>query len=111
MTKIFLILSTIFELLVLYSIIILLEVFERDVQFSKRQIFLTIITFIIIGGLLSNPPFSVEEDGKFYSVVILDDSFIGIAESIFYLSSFFLLFRMLHRSLEKKHRHQLKRVL
>lgn len=98
MTKILFILSTIFDVLVLYSIIVLLEVFERDAQFSKRQIFLTIITFLIIGGLLSNPPLNISVNDGNYSVEITDDSFIGIAVSFFSLSSFILLFSMLHRS-------------
>ena len=43
------ILREIFDMLMLYSLVVLLEVFEKDVSFSTRQLIMTILVFMAIG--------------------------------------------------------------
>ncbi|MBN1214360.1 MAG: hypothetical protein JXA99_02850 [Candidatus Lokiarchaeota archaeon] len=97
-TKILFIITSISEILVLYSIIILLEIFEKDVQFSKTQVFLTIFAFLIIGGLISTPQLIVSYKEGIYSVDLSEHSILGLLESLFSLSSFIILFLMLYKS-------------
>ena len=51
----FFIVTEITELLVLYCLILVFEMFYKNTQFSYRQTIITIFIFMIIGGLISNP--------------------------------------------------------
>ncbi len=49
------VLFQVFEMLISYILIFILEMFETDIYFSKRQMLLTILAFLTIGGMLINP--------------------------------------------------------
>jgi len=81
-------LSQLFQLLTLYTFLILLEMFEKNTLFSGRITLFTALVAIIIGaGLASifntNQPFIVEEIGNAYLVQFEGGSVVRILELIF----------------------------
>jgi hypothetical protein len=78
----FFILFQIFDMLALYSLILVLEVFEKNIQFSWRQMLITILVFIAIGAMISDPDLE--------SQIIDDEIFIMLK-----LISFEFIFTML----------------
>lgn len=87
----------IFRMLVLYSMIVLLEVFERDVTFSRRQSIMTILIFTTIGAMLSTPTFQPSVD-PIFSTNWADEELIGLLQLLFYVVAGVWLILMLYRN-------------
>ena len=91
------ILREISDMLVLYSLIVLLEVFEKDVSFSTRQSIMTILIFMAIGAMLSTPTFDIDESNP-YGIKFGNGEFIGGIQIIFYIIAGIWLSIMLHQN-------------
>jgi len=91
------ILTEIFDMLVLYSLVVLLEVFERDVSFSKRQSIMTILVFMAIGGMLSTPTFEIDENNPF-GISFGSGELIIAIQILFYIIAGIWLTIMLYRN-------------
>ena len=87
----------IFRMLVLYSMVVLLEVFERDVSFSRRQSIMTILIFTSIGAMLSTPTFKPSVD-PIFTVEWADEELIGLLQLLFYIVAGVWLILMLYRN-------------
>ena len=91
------ILREIFDMLVLYSLIVLLEVFEKDVSFSTRQSIMTILVFMAIGAMLSTPTFVIDENNP-YGIKFGNNELIGGIQLIFYIVAGIWLSIMLYQN-------------
>ncbi|MBY9006991.1 MAG: hypothetical protein KGD63_09545 [Candidatus Lokiarchaeota archaeon] len=91
------IISEIFDMLVLFTLFLLLEVFEKNVQFSFKQSIMIMLIFTVVGGLISNPPIHHELIGEF-NVFTYPGSPILIIQALFYVLTVFWLAMMLYRS-------------
>src|SRR4030042_4264182 len=91
------VLREISSMLVLYSLVVLLEVFEKDVSFSRKQTIMTIFIFTAIGGMISTPTFVSNE--TMLQVVAFSNGEIILALQIIlsYLAGFWLT-SMLYRN-------------
>jgi len=78
------ILREIFDMLMLYSLVVLLEVFEKDVSFSTRQLIMTILVFMAIGAMLSTPTFVFDENNP-YGIKFGNGELIGGIQILFYV--------------------------
>ena len=58
----------IFNMLTLYILVIVLEMFERNSLTSNRHTLLSIITFIVIGGMISSPSLEIQPIGEIFFV-------------------------------------------
>jgi len=87
----------IFRMLVLYSMVVLLEVFERDISFSRRQSIMTILIFLSIGAMISTPTFAPSVD-PIFSVNWSDEELIGLLQLLFYVVAGIWLILMLYRN-------------
>ncbi len=86
------IIAEISELLVLYILILLLEMFYRNTQFSYRQTLTTIFVFIIIGGLISKPELQTTAISQGFIVNIQRFCLLMFLEFIFHtIATVFLL--------------------
>ncbi len=94
------ILNKIFEMLVLLVLILLLEVFEKNIQFSTKQTIMTMLIFTIIGGFISDPP-SRDDFLNYFNIFTYHGSPILILQAIFYILTVFWLAIMLYRSKKK----------
>ena len=90
--------SEIFYLLSFYTLILLLEVFEKNIEFSMPQTIMTMLIFVIIGLIFSNPEISVENRGGVNVASFSDDSLILLLEFIIYLIAGIWLLIILTRS-------------
>jgi hypothetical protein len=87
----------IFRMLVLYSMVVLLEVFEKDVSFSRRQSIMTILIFTTIGAMLSTPTFQPSVD-PIFPTNWADEELIGLLQLLFYIVAGVWLILMLYRT-------------
>jgi hypothetical protein len=60
----FFIFFQIFDMLALFSLILVLEMFEKNIRFSWRQILISTLVFIAIGGMISNPTLVSRTEGE-----------------------------------------------
>ena len=86
----------ILSMLSFYIMIIILEVFERDVSFSLRQSILTILIFTTIGGMISTPTFK-SMPGPIFQTYWADEEFLSYFQLIFYIVATISLISMLYR--------------
>ena len=84
-------------LLVLYSMVALLEVFESDVGFSRRQSIMTILIFTAMGAILSTPTFTIDET-QLAGVNYAEGELIGLILLFFYIVAGVWLSSMLFRT-------------
>jgi hypothetical protein len=96
----FFILFQVFDMLALYSLILVLEVFEKNIQFSWRQILITVLVFIAIGGMISDPDLESQiiEGSIFISLKPI--SFEFIFRMLFLFIAGLLVVIALHQSLK-----------
>jgi len=87
----------VFHMLVLYSIVVVLEVYERDVRLSIRQIILTILIFITIGGMVSTPTFTIDRS-QVFPVSFAQEELLLIFQVIFDLAAGISLILMLFKN-------------
>ncbi|MFX1275360.1 MAG: hypothetical protein ACFFBP_05685 [Promethearchaeota archaeon] len=99
-----------FNMLVLYSMVVLLEVFERDVSFSRRQSILTILVFATIGGMISTPKFIYDESLIFSTSFSWEEPTTYI-QMIFYLIAGIWLISMLYRNFKTAWSKKQKRII
>ena len=92
------VLAQISAMLMLFTLIILFEMFYRNTQFSRRQTLITILLFMVIGGLLSNPDLKITVIGLGYIVSIDPVSVLGLMRLIFNITASISLLYVLHRS-------------
>ena len=96
----FFIFFQIFNMLALYSLILVLEVFEKNIQFSWRQILMTILVFIAIGGMISNPDLESQPIEGLIFISFKPISFEFIFRMLFHFIAGILLVIALHRSIK-----------
>ncbi|GAI60951.1 unnamed protein product [marine sediment metagenome] len=96
----FFILFQIFDMLALYSLILVLEVFEKNIQFSWRQILITILVFIAIGGIISDPDLESQIIEGSIFITIKPISFEFIFRMLFLFIAGMLVVIALHQSLK-----------
>ncbi len=94
----FFLISEIFNILTIYSLILLLEFFEKNIQFSRTQTIMTMLIFTLIGLILSNPDVNINITGDIYVDSFYYDSLIIYLEMIFYLIAGFWIIIILYRS-------------
>lgn len=75
--------SEISKLVFMYVLLLLFEMFYRNTQFSRRQTLITILIFMIIGGLLSEPPLEIYTDLGGFVIDVKFFSFIKMMEIVF----------------------------
>lgn len=85
-------------MLMLFTLIILFEMFYRNTQFSRRQTIITILLFMVIGGLLTNPDLETIAIGRGYIVSISNFSTLGLLRLIFNVTATISLLYVLHKS-------------
>ncbi len=95
--KIFFTLRELFDMLVLYSLVVLLEVFENDTGLSKRQFLMSTLVFISIGGMISTPTFLVDETSVF-AINYGNEEPVWLIEIIFFIVAGIWLILMLYRN-------------
>ncbi len=83
--KFYFIMAEISGLIMLYSLILLFEIFYRNTQFSNRQTITTISLFTVIGALISNPELEVVPISWGYLVNFQRFSIIMILELVFHI--------------------------
>ncbi len=93
--ELYFIVSEISYILLFYLLIVIFEVFYRNTQFSRRQTLITIIAFVVIGGLISNSDLQVMTLSQGYIVSIIQFSPIMILELVFFLTATALLLSVL----------------
>ena len=96
----FFIFFQIFDMLALYSLILVIEVFEKNIQFSWRQILMTILVFIAIGGMISNPDLESQPIEGLIFISFKRMSFEFIFRMLFHFIAGMLLVIALHRSIK-----------
>ena len=104
------ILQEIFNMLVMYSMVVLLEVFEKDVSFSKRQSILTILVFAAIGGMITTPTFAIDES-LLFPIDFGENELIFYIEILFYVIGGIWLILMLFRSYKSAWSTKQKRII
>jgi len=92
------VLSQIFEMLMLYTLVVILEMFDRNVQFSRRQTILTVLTFLAIGGMITFPDVQTQTVEGRYLVSFSQFSPVLIFQLSFYVIAGVWLVILLHRS-------------
>ena len=90
--------------------VVLLEVFERDISFSRRQSILTVIIFATIGGIISTPTFKVDQT-QIFMVSFSDNEIFGLIQLIFYIVGGAWLFLMLYRNYRTAWSKKQKRII
>ncbi len=84
------------KMLLLYVLLLLFEMFYRNTQFSRRETFVTILIFMIIGGLLSEPPLEIFNNFGGFVIDLKFFSFVKIMEIIFSVfATLFLLYLLI----------------
>ena len=79
--------ASVLNLMTIYMLIIIFEMFEKNTFFTLRQTIMTALAFVIIGGILSDPSLSsVQVAGRYY-VDFERFSAISISSLIFYVVS------------------------
>lgn len=91
------------DMLMLFAFILVIEMFETDVFFSKRIIILTILAFTTIGSYFTNNRITIELEtfvfGDIYLVYFKETfNFTNIVHGIFNLIAGFWLFVSIYRS-------------
>ncbi len=97
---IFHIISEILDMTTLFALIMLLEVFEKNTQFTVKQTIMSMFIFAMIGGLISRPPV-INESFQAYHLFTYSKSPIAIIMACFYFLTFVLLVFMLYRSIKE----------
>ncbi len=96
--RLFFIIYQIFNILTLYMLVIVLEMFDRNALTSNRHTLLSIITFITIGGLISTNSFEVQPLGNTFFVRIVPLSTIMVMRVTFNVVASLWLIIMLWKS-------------
>ncbi len=86
----------IFNMLSFYIMVVILEVFERGVSFSRRQSILSILIFTAIGGMISTPTFK-SMPGQLFGNTWADAENLVFIQLIFYIVAGISLIVMLYR--------------
>lgn len=94
------ILSEIFKVLVTYALILLLDMFYSNKRFSQRQTIITILVFLVIGGLLTNPDLETTAISQGYLINIQPTSILNLLEAVFRLTATVILFIILVKSIK-----------
>ncbi|MBN1214683.1 MAG: hypothetical protein JXA99_04500 [Candidatus Lokiarchaeota archaeon] len=94
---IFHIISEILDMSTLFALIMLLEVFEKNTQFTIKQTIMSMFIFAMIGGLISRPPV-INESFEAYHLFTYSRSPIAIIMACFYFITFVLLVVMLYNN-------------
>ena len=96
--ELFFIITRIFNLLTLYCLLMVLELFERNTPFSGRITILTMIMAAMLGAIATNPEVISEKVGDFWFVRFPFDGSIRIIQVIFGVVSISWFFTVLIRS-------------
>ena len=92
------ILSQIFIVLVMYFFILLLDVFYSNRSFSQRQTLITILTFLLIGGLITNPELEIIALNQGYLINFKNYTTVLFLETTFHFIATIILFTILLKS-------------
>jgi len=87
----------VFTMLSFYIMVVILEVFERDVSFSRRQSILSILIFTSIGGMISTPTFK-SIPGQIFEITWADEENLVYIQIIFFIVAAISLISMLYRN-------------
>jgi hypothetical protein len=98
--ELLLILSEIFKALVIYVLILLLDMFYSNKRFSQRQTLITILVFLLIGGLLTNPELETTVITQGYLINIQTTSILNLLEAIFRSTATIILLVILIKSIK-----------
>jgi hypothetical protein len=80
-------LGTVLNLLTIYVLIMMFEMFENNTVFTPRQTILTALTFIIIGGVLNDPSLGIVKASERYFIEFERFSAISLSSLAFYTVS------------------------
>ena len=92
------IMSQVFEMLTFYILVIVFEMFDKNIQFSRRQTIISLLIFVAIGGLLTQPDLNVETVGNNYLIYHERYSVISICQLLFNFVASSWLTVMLYKS-------------
>ncbi len=92
------ILVNVFTMITLYCFVLVLEMFEKNIDISSRQTIMSILILIAIGGMIINPQLNVSVVNNYYLVDFQQPSLISIIQNFFYLITGIWLIIMIYRN-------------
>jgi hypothetical protein len=72
--------------------------FEKNIEFSRRQTIMSFLILIAIGGMIVNPQIQIETVNNYYNVDFQQPSPISLIQAFFYLITGIWLILMLYRN-------------
>lgn len=90
--------SQVFEMLMFYVLVVVFEMFDKNIQFSRRQTVISFLLFVAIGGLLMNPELRVEVVQDKYLISFAQSNIITLCQLLFNFIAGIWLTWMLYKS-------------
>jgi hypothetical protein len=104
------VMQQIFTLLVLYSMVVLLEVFESGRGISRRQSIMSFLIFTTLGAILSTPTYTIDET-QLSAVNYSEQELIGTFTLFFYIIAGIWLTSMLYRTYKTSWSDKQKKII